>query len=209
MLTPYSTPQRLPANQRTRLHQFISMLVSRILLATSVPLLFAGCITHYGSPSKMVFADAAHPDEKTAIGFADMLWDGTSDGGIVGRGWQSREHETYMFFLNEPYPAFEPRIVRLTATGSGEFQFTLYLDRSLAPGPQSVGGRFVTFTAQGPLKARPTAGGIEVPLSHVTLVAGDGRKIIADGKLLARQVPHDQFSRDWDIYRTEIDGRKP
>ena len=209
MLTAYSTPQRLPANQRTLLHQLISMLVSRMLLAISVPLLFAGCITHYGSPSKMVIADAAHPDRKTTIGFADMFWDGTSDGGIVGRGWYPREHELYMFFLNEPDPAFQPRIVHLTAADSGEFQFTLYLDQSLAPGPQSAGGRFVTFTAQGPLNARPTIGGIEVPLSHVTLVAGDGRKIIADGKLLARQVPHEQFFQDWETYRTEIDGRKP
>ena len=100
-----------------------------LVLTTLFALCATGCIVvHPGA--RTVLECCARPDGTDVIrlGFSDCTWSVVSNHvAVVAYGWHPREHETYAFFCNEPYPAFQPRWLLMSQLeASDQFQLDLW-----------------------------------------------------------------------------------
>lgn len=86
-----------------------------------------------------VDCDGVFSSEQITMGLKHAAWAESDDEIIVvGYGWHPREHETYAFFISEPYPVCQPRSIRIvakknTARTNPECTIELLLDSSLNP----------------------------------------------------------------------------
>ena len=101
--------------------------VTIILIIVSVTTL-SGCVfVRPKAHTILTFHSKEDTLQSASLGFRDTTWalvDNILT--IVGHGWHPREHETYAFFVNEPYPAFQPRWLLVTQTSSGEYEIILW-----------------------------------------------------------------------------------
>jgi len=100
-----------------------------LVLTTLFALCATGCIVvHPGA--RTVLECRARPDGTDVIrlGFSDCTWSVVSNHvAVVAYGWHPREHETYAFFCNEPYPGFQPRWLLMSQLeASDQFQLDLW-----------------------------------------------------------------------------------
>ncbi|NIP24729.1 MAG: hypothetical protein GWN81_11065, partial [Phycisphaerae bacterium] len=77
---------------------------------------------------------------KSVMGLRNVIWTKTDNKVmLIGHGAHPCEHETYAFFINEPYPAYLPRHIRITweetkSKAAQDYEVELLLDSSLLPG---------------------------------------------------------------------------
>ncbi len=102
-------------------------------LTTAISLLCLGCssgciIVSPRAATVLTLQSSTNGSQPVSIGFRDTVWSLVdSNLVIVGMGWHPREHETYAFFICEPYPAFRPRWIRLAPSETaGEYNLDLW-----------------------------------------------------------------------------------
>lgn len=87
-----------------------------------------GCVViHSKADTILTLSTDTKDGASITLGFRDTTWAFVDDRLIIiGRGWHPREHETYAFFINEPYPAFQPRWLLVTPISSGKYEIVLW-----------------------------------------------------------------------------------
>jgi hypothetical protein len=86
-----------------------------------------------------VACDGIFSSEQNTMGLKHVAWAESDDAIIiVGYGRHPREHETYAFFISEPYPVRQPRSIRIVtkkniARTDPECTIEFLLDSSLNP----------------------------------------------------------------------------
>ena len=84
----------------------------------------AGCVVNRSASTVVRYSIEG---EAHMVGLKTVHWSESQDTiELIGYGWHPREHENYAFFLNEPYPTFKPRWIRLSGT-TADYQVTLVL----------------------------------------------------------------------------------
>ncbi len=93
----------------------------------------SGCvIVSPRAAAVLTLRSSTNAPQSVSVGFRDTVWS-LVDGNlvIVGMGWHPREHETYAYFICEPYPAFQPRWMLLTPSETaGEYNLDLWCCQS-------------------------------------------------------------------------------
>jgi len=175
-------------------------------LMLGVALAMGGCIVHPAASTILTLFAPDDPAMKRTIGFSEVIWTSAQPAEGVGKGWHPREHETYMFFLSEPYPVFDPRFLHLVAARDGGYSVTLFLmRRDQSPGGPPVS--FAEYTTDQPLRGRVSFGNLEVDLSRVILNSSDGTQLSVIGRIVARPATPEEVAKRWADYQQTIQGQ--
>lgn len=87
-----------------------------------------GCVFVRPKASTVLTYAPTGGQEAEKVGFWDVCWRRTGNGiELIGYGGHPREHETYAFFINEPYPVYSPRWVHVTGE-HGNYKINVILE---------------------------------------------------------------------------------
>jgi hypothetical protein len=127
--------------------------------------------------------------QSVSLGFSDTIWAiVNSEPTIIGRGWHPREHETYAFFINEPYPVLRPRWILLTPSKTSQ---TYDIDLWLCFDPFSgrPAERGIEFKGTSNFAQVRKGSNFRLKLDNLVLMSTDGQmQIFVSGKIDAKPV---------------------
>lgn len=163
-----------------------------------------GCIIR---PAAETILTVKQPDntcpDKSVMGFRQVFWSETgSEILIIGTGWHPREHETYAFFINEPYPATIGHSIRVTpeiqhSKTDLSWKVELLLDKSLLPCEADFSGygRDVLYIGTTSSRARTFFGKLFLNLKglKLTRTGEPTESIMVSGRIVARKKSHEEL----------------
>ncbi|MHC4646757.1 MAG: hypothetical protein ACYTBJ_14760 [Planctomycetota bacterium] len=163
-----------------------------LLAATS------GCI--YIHPAVETIVTVKQPDrcpDKSVMGLRDVVWSKTEAKLLlVGHGAHPREHETYMFFWNDGYPAFMPRLIRIISeegqhVNGKSYRVELQLHGPLLPCDKDKADYTKQVLYVGNMSCRPRSlfGKLNLKLNNIKLSRVDDptEAITLSGRLAAKR----------------------
>jgi hypothetical protein len=90
--------------------------------------LSGGCIFRIKADTILTLHDPDNDSNSQKLGFKEVFWvEDQGDISLIGYGFHPKEHKTYVFFLNEGYPRFLPRYIRLRNTGRNDLGKPVYM----------------------------------------------------------------------------------
>jgi len=125
--------------------------------------------------------------QSVSLGFRETIWAVVnSEPMVIGRGWLPREHENYAFFINEPYPAFQPRWILMTpSTTSQAYDVDLWLWGNHFSGRRATRG--IEFKGKVNFAQVKTGRKFRMKLDNLVLTSTDGQmQIFVSGKIDAK-----------------------
>jgi hypothetical protein len=161
-------------------------------LTTAISLLCLGCssgciIVSPRAATVLTLRSSPNAPQSVSVGFRDTVWS-LVDGNlvIVGMGWHPREHETYAYFICEPYPAFQPRWILLTPSETaGRYNFDLWCCQS----PYVPWSSLQAAEFQGAMQNVKWRSGrkLKIDLSNLTLISPRTNVIATvSGRIMAK-----------------------
>lgn len=166
------------------------------LLCVAV-LQLGGCvIIHPKAETVITVGFDANHSEGTTIGFEQVYWAEHDDGIVLaGKGSHHRAHESYAFFINEGFPAYQPRYIFVHKATQFDptngYTLNIWLDCSLIQKRSGVEQNETRTLAhyQAPVcDPKPKIfGGMELTLKNLQLESLDGGgPIWITGRIKAR-----------------------
>lgn len=162
----------------------------------------SGCIVRPAADTILTVAKSGGASaQKQRLGFRDAMWTETDDECvIVASGWHPREHETYAFFICEPYPVPQRRHIRITC-GADRLRtddvkkVELILDSSLLDFPAS-GSQMALYVGSTQSRIRSFLGCRSVTLKNLTLKLIDDpdKTVSVSGRIVAGKATEDRIS---------------
>lgn len=157
-----------------------------------------GCIIR---PAAETILTLRQPDnicpDKSVMGLRQVFWSKTEgEILIIGTGWHPREHETYVFFINEPYPAVMGRSIRITpesnhSKAAPSWKVELLLDKSLLPCEVDFSGygHDVLYVGTTSCRTRTFLGKLFLNLQDVKLIRANkpAESLMLSGRIAARK----------------------
>lgn len=148
----------------------------------------SGCvIVRTGAATILTFRSQTQTLQSVSLGFRETIWavvDGEPT--VIGRGWHPREHETYAFFINEPYPAYQPRWLLIKQSASSQaYDVDLWLWANPFNGRPATGG--IEFKGKINFARVRTGKKFSLKLDNLALTSTDGQmQIFVSGKIEAK-----------------------
>lgn len=166
-------------------------------------LLFAsGCIVRPAADTILTVAKSGGASaQKQRLGFRDAMWTETDDECvIIASGWHPREHETYAFFICEPYPLLQRRHIRITCgvdrlRTDDVKKVELILDSSLLDFQTPV-GQMALYVGSTQSRIGSFFGGRSVSLKNLTLRQSDNpdQTVTVSGRIVAGKATEKKIS---------------
>lgn len=178
--------------------------------------LSGGCIVSPAAPTVMDVHAASVSSDNSRLGMRQAIW--TERQGrleLAAYGGHPREHETYVFIINEPYPSFLPRMLHLTQspddTDPPLFQVELFILSGQLPaplGPPGAPGAMERYVGTARLRPHDWFGEKRVSLKNVPLASAQdpARSVLISGELVARHLDPRDFApllENWTQRMTE------
>jgi len=170
-----------------------------IAVALFVMITNVGCvIVRTKAPTIIVVEPTALTGRNYKLGFKSSVWkENRGKIEIICNGWHPREHETYAFILNEPFPVSQGRWLRISPTLNGDgydIKLWLWTDPNLSN--PSIVQRSTEFA--GKIETLPIIRNNRavVRFENIKLSNQNGNsEIIVSGKISSEQVDSEEFRR--------------
>jgi len=173
---------------------------SSVLLCLSAGLSLSGCTVRRAAPTVLRIG---WPDlNETVVGMREVKCRAVADHiEIIGAGFHSREHETYVFFISEPYPVPTERWLHIApadaADNADRYRLTMWLNHWEIPHSVRSDADRYFYAYQGLFVPRFcfSLSGRKMILDHVHLapIGHAGAEISVSGQIVATKAREQDF----------------